>query len=150
METDAATSSPPAARSRSALADGGRVVLLAVALEIAMIALAVLWVAVYSHAIAPGLAAADYEAYAQRASPVVAILAGPVVFWLAGRIGARRGGGRGARIALVATLVCVTLDTSIALGAPGMSAPAWTLVGVAGVTKVLAAWLGGRRGRAGA
>lgn len=62
------------------------------AVEVAMIAAAFAWVAIYSYLIEPGHPAAFYEAYAQTASPYVALtLSIPFFFlmgrWMAARLG---------------------------------------------------------------
>src|SRR5688572_1026239 len=54
-------------------------------LEVVMIAAAVGWVAIYSHLLRPGEAFEHYQAYAGRASPVVALVVGLPLFFLVGR-----------------------------------------------------------------
>lgn len=52
-------------------------------LHVVMIALAIAWVALYSLAVAPGHERGFYEAYAQVSSPIVSVIAGGPVFYLA-------------------------------------------------------------------
>lgn len=69
-------------------------------LHIAMIALAIAWVAFYSYVVEPGHEAAFYEAHAQRSSPIVSLVAGGPIFYLvASWLARRRGSGRASWIA---------------------------------------------------
>lgn len=56
-----------------------------VCLEIVSVAAAFAWVALYSYVLAPGQTEAAYEAYARDASPIVALVVGPLVYFAAGR-----------------------------------------------------------------
>jgi hypothetical protein len=55
------------------------------AAEVVLVAAAFLWVAVYSHLIAPGQEMNAYRQYAQVASPWVSVIVGVPVFFLLGR-----------------------------------------------------------------
>lgn len=113
-----------------------------------MIALAFGWVAVYSHLLSPGHELAHYEAYAQRSSPIVAIVAGVPVFFAAGALCGRRGGARGAKLALRAAILYALLD--VVLVALFTQDPAfhWTVCAIGGATKLLSVVGGGRVGAA--
>jgi Na+-driven multidrug efflux pump len=130
-------------------ADAVRVVLGMIALEVVMIGLAVLWVAIYSHLLAPGLTADEYGEYAKHSSPMVALVAGPPVFYAAGLVAARRGGARAARLALASTISYVALDVLLVALLGEGRAFAWLVLGIAVPTKLVAVVLGGRHGRAG-
>lgn len=75
-----------------------RIVLLTLALEAVMIGLAYGWVAIYAYLIHPGETEAFYTAYAQVASPVVSLVAGPIVFGLAAYLLVRRRADRGREV----------------------------------------------------
>ena len=72
---------------------------------ITMVACAYLWVYLYSIFIHTTGDAAHYEAYAQVASPVVAVVTAPFVFYVMGRFMRRYGDG-----ALKAALTVVALN----------------------------------------
>src|ERR1700704_1323300 len=78
------------------------------------IACAFLWVALYSHAIAPGQGEAAYQAYAMRAVPWSAVIAGVPILFGAGWLLARRQGG-GWRAGLLAGGLYLAIDLAIVL-----------------------------------
>lgn len=60
----------------------GRAVFGTIIAEVAIIAAAFAWVAIYSYLINPGQPVSSYEAYAAVASPWVSIIAGIPIFYL--------------------------------------------------------------------
>ena len=113
--------------------------------EVAQIAAAFAWVALYSYLIHPGETAAYYQRYAQEAGPWVSLVAGTPIFYLVCRWIGSRGAARTAwptAMALFALFVVVDLALSLAAGAPssrlvGFLASSYLL-------KLLACHLGGR------
>ncbi len=109
--------------------------------EIAQIAAAFGWVAIYSYLINPGQLMAEYEAYAQVSAPWVSILAGAPIFYAASRWIAR---SRPTALALFA--IFLVIDGALLVG----MTETWTgasvvLIGLSFVTKLIACALGGRR-----
>jgi hypothetical protein len=105
------------------------------------IACAFLWVVLYSHLIAPGQGEAAYQAYAMRAVPWSAVIAGVPILFGAGWLLARWQGG-GWRTGLLAGLLYLAIDLAIVLAAGGLGAmPA--IVALSYATKLAAAMLGG-------
>ena len=89
-----------------------------------MIALAYGWVAIYSLWIEPGHDAAFYEDYAQRASPVIGVLASLPACWLAARwIRSRVGDASALPTALLAGALIVAMDllTIVAMATPAQA-----------------------------
>src|SRR6185295_5761137 len=80
------------------------------------IACAFLWVAIYSHLIAPGQGEAAYQAYAMRAVPWSAVIAGVPILLGAGWLLARWHGG-GWRTGLWAGAFYLAIDLAIILAA---------------------------------
>ncbi|MDQ0463091.1 hypothetical protein QO010_000839 [Caulobacter ginsengisoli] len=112
-------------------------VLGAVLAEVALIAAAILWVTLYSYVIRPGLTLADYQTYAEQASPWVSVIAGLPVFFLAGRW------ARGRETAIALFAIYLLADLAILLSA----SPPTTilLIGALGyLVKALGCWLGAR------
>jgi hypothetical protein len=123
-----------------------KLVLQSIAFAIAAMALnvacAFLWVAIYSHLIAPGQSEAAYEAYAMRATPWSAIIAGIPILFGAGWLLARWHGGGwrtgiGVAIAYAAMDFLILLAFNALLVMPG-------IVLLSDATKLAAAALGGR------
>jgi len=123
---------------------GGKVILRGIGLGVLALLLnvlvAFLWVFFYSVAVAPGHDGAFYQAYAQRVAPISAILAGLPILFAAGWLTAR---GSGAVLpALVPAATYILLDLVLnAIG--GLSPPLWSLA-LSYLTKIGAAWAGGR------
>jgi len=80
--------------------------------EALMIACAFAWVFVYSVLIHPGGDDAHYQAYAQVASPVVAVVMAGPIFWAMGRV-MRRFGTLALRLAIAVVVVNLLADGSI-------------------------------------
>lgn len=110
--------------------------------EVALIAAAFGWVAVYSYVINPGQPFATYQAHAQASGTWVSILAGAPIFYAASRWIAR---SQPTALALFAIFAVV--DGALLVG----MTVSWTgfpfvLVGLSYVTKLPACALGGRHG----
>ena len=132
--------------TRKAAADAAWGILAALLLHIAMIALAVAWVALYSYALDPGHDRAFYEAYAGRSSPIVSLLAGGPVFYLAAALLTRRRGSAAA--AWIAAALYLVTDLAV-LAAVGAFATAVALPFLGGaVLKLAGTALGAMRAKA--
>ena len=110
--------------------------------EIAQIAAAFGWVAVYSYLINPGQPMAAYEAHAQASGPWVSLLAGAPIFYAASRWIAKS-----PPTALALCAIFFVIDASLLVG----MMESWTdapivLIGLSYLTKLVACALGGRRG----
>jgi hypothetical protein len=116
------------------------------ALEAVLFGLAFAWVAFYSYAIDPGHEAAFYQDYAQRVSPLVAVIISAPVFGAFGVLAARRGGRPGAQFALTTTIVFLVLDLAVLVLVPERPAGIWPIWITAAVLKFSAVVLGGRHG----
>ena len=116
------------------------------ALEVVLVGLAFGWVAVYSYAIDPGHEAAFYQDYAQRVSPLVAVIISAPVFGAFGLLAARRGGRPGARFALTTTIVFLVLDFALVALVPERPDGIWLIWITAATLKLSAVVLGGRYG----
>ena len=108
--------------------------------EIAQIAAAFGWVAVYSHVINPGQPFAAYQAHAQASGPWVSILAGAPIFYAASRWIARS-----QATALALFVIFLVIDGGLMLS----MTDTWTggavaLIGLSYLTKAVACALGGR------
>jgi hypothetical protein len=103
------------------------------------VAVAFLWVAVYSLLIAPGQDQAVYEAYAMRAAPWSSVIAGMPILFGAGWLLARWHGG-GWATGVWAAMAYILLDVIILAAAGGTFSP---IVALSAVTKLGAAALGG-------
>jgi hypothetical protein len=110
--------------------------------EIAQIAAAFGWVAVYSYFINPGQPMATYEAHAQVSGPWVSLLAGAPIFYAASRWIAR---SRPTALALFAIFFVVDGALLVGMMESWTGAPV-VLIGLAYLTKLCACALGGRPG----
>ena len=113
----------------------------AVAAMASNIACAFLWVAIYSHLIAPGQSEAAYQAYAERAVPWSAVIAGVPILLGAGWLLARWHGG-GWRTGLLAGILYMAIDLAILLAAGALGAMPG-IVALSHVTKLAASAFGG-------
>lgn len=104
------------------------------------IACSVLVVWVYSAFLAPGRPMTDYQAFAQASAPVVSVIAGPLVTYLAIRLLVRKSQGREALLlAAFAMGLYALLDLSVLV----MSRPSpgvWGLAALSLSLRVAAAW----------
>ena len=109
--------------------------------EIAQIAAAFGWVAIYSYLINPGQPMATYQAYAQASGPWVSILAGVPIFYAASRWIAKT---RPTALALFA--IFAVIDGALLVGmTERWTGAAFVLTGLSYLTKLGACALGGRR-----
>lgn len=110
------------------------------AAEILLVAAAFLWVAIYSHLIAPGQAVSAYQQHAQVASPWVSVVVGVPLFY---------GLGRWLRLRRAAAWLFglyVAFDLVLLASVPTAGPTPWVLVAVSWATK-LASLLAGARER---
>ena len=121
----------------------GWVVGTAVGLEVAMIVLAVAWVAIYSYLIHPGEEPAYYQNYAQKSSPVVSVVLGMPLWYLAFRWVGRKAGTRAVAMSVWAWFILVLIEFPLYLMSE-LTAYEWMMVSISLSTKLLAAYLGGR------
>jgi hypothetical protein len=105
------------------------------------VACAFLWVAIYSHLIAPGQGEAAYQAYAMRAVPWSAVIAGIPILFVAGWLLARWHGG-GWRTGLWAGVFYLAIDLAILI-ALGIVTSMLGIVALSYATKLIAATSGG-------
>jgi hypothetical protein len=112
-----------------------------VAAMIVNIACAFLWVAIYSHLIAPGQGEAAYQAYAMRAVPWSAVIAGVPILLVAGWLLARWHGG-GWRTGICADLFYLLIDIVLVV-ATGTLGAMLGIVALSHATKLAAAAAGG-------
>jgi hypothetical protein len=110
--------------------------------EIAQIAAAFGWVAIYSYVIDPGQPMATYQAHALASGPWVSILAGAPIFYAASRWIAR---SRPTALALFA--IFLAIDGALLVGmVESWSTVPFVLSGLSYLTKLCACALGGRPG----
>ncbi len=113
------------------------------ATEIIMVACAFLWVFIYSALINTGGDQASYEAYAQTASPVVAVVVAGPVFFLMGRYFLRLGPrARTVAIAVVIANLAVDFPVVILMAEDLGYNVIMALLSAAG--KIIGAWYGTR------
>ena len=113
--------------------------------EVAQIAAAFAWVALYSYLVHPGETAAYYQRYAEASGPWVSIVAGTPIFYLVCRWIGSRDPARAWPTAMALFGLFVLLDLPLALLA---GAPSPQLVGFLAASyllKLLACHLAGRR-----
>jgi hypothetical protein len=121
----------------------GRVIATAVGLEVATVASAIAWVAIYSYLIHPGEDPAYYQDYAQVSSPVVAVVLGGPYWFFGCRWIARKAGSRAVAMSLAAWLVVLLIDLPFMfLGEP--TAFVWVMFTIAHSLTLAGAFLGGR------
>ena len=108
--------------------------------EIAQIAAAFGWVAIYSYLINPGQPIATYQAHAQASGPWVSILAGAPIFYAASRWIAR---SQPTALALFA--IFFVIDGALLVGmTERWTGAAVVMIGLSFLTKLGACALGGR------
>ena len=118
----------------------GRACAGALVAEIAQIAAAFGWVAIYSYLINPGQPMATYEAHAQASGPWVSILAGAPIFYAASRWIAK---SQPTALALFA--IFFVIDGALLIGmTERWTVAALVLTGLSFLTKLCACALGGR------
>ncbi|MBX9600387.1 MAG: hypothetical protein K2X35_05265 [Bryobacteraceae bacterium] len=120
----------------------GRAFAGALAAEIAQIAAAFVWVAIYSYLINPGQPLAAYEAHAQASGPWVSVLAGAPIFYAASRWIAK---SLPTALALFAIFFVIDGALLVSMTESWTGAPV-VLIGLSYLTKLGACALGGRHG----
>ena len=110
--------------------------------EIAQIAAAFGWVAVYSYIIDPGQPFETYQTHAQASGPWVSILAGAPIFYATSRWIAR---SQPTALALFAIFAVIDGALLVAMTESWTGVP-FVLVGLSYFTKLFACALGGRHG----
>jgi hypothetical protein len=121
----------------------GWVALTVVALEIALVLSAFAWVAIYSYLIDPGHDLPYYRRYAEFASPLVSVAVGIPYFFFACRWVGRKAGTRAVAMSLWIWSILFTIDVLLILVA-GPNAYIGAMVAISQVTKLLAAYFGGK------
>lgn len=117
----------------------GRILLAVLAAEALMIAAAFAWVAFYSYVMDTGHPSAYYQEYAQRASPMVALVLGLPAFYFV----CRKIAGRGIGKAMAVFAVYSALEIPMLAGSDLSLLPAWFLPANF-ATKLLGCYLGGK------
>jgi len=120
----------------------GRASVGALIAEIAQIAAAFLWVAIYAYLINPGQPDATYQAHAQASGTWVSIFAGAPIFYAASRWIAR---SRPTALALYIIFAAVDGALLVVMMESWTGTP-FVLVGVSYLTKLGACALGGKHG----
>ena len=113
--------------------------------QIALIALSIITVAVYSYTVHTGESQAFYNAFAQRSGPWVSLIAGGPVFFLIARWIRRRAPAAAFETAMAMAGLYLAIEIAVLILWPGdSSATLATLPFVIGgfVLKVTGAWLG--------
>jgi hypothetical protein len=115
----------------------------AVLAEIAQVAAAFLWVAIYSYLINPGQPMAVYRQHAQDSGPWVSAIAGFLIFYLVSRWIARS-----VPTAMALFVVFLLMDGALFIFA-GVHMSAWliAMAGASYATKLVACYMGGRHGQ---
>lgn len=108
------------------------------AAEVLLIASAFLWVAIYSHLIAPGLGMSAYHRHAQAASPWVSVIVGVPLFYFLGRWLKSR------RDAAVLFGLYLAFDIALLAGFPNPGPIPWAMVGASWATKLASLQAGAR------
>ena len=121
----------------------GWVALTVVLLEIALILSAFAWVAIYSYLIDPGHDPAYYQNHAQFASPIVSVVVGMPYLFFACRWVGRKAGTRAVATCLSVWFILFIIDVLL-LSLGGATAYIWGMAAISHVTKMLAAYFGGK------
>ena len=121
----------------------GWVALTVVGLEIALVLSAVAWVAIYSYLINPGHDLPYYQNHAQVASPIVSVAVGIPYLFLACRWVGRKAGTRAVATSLCVWFILFIIDVLLIL-VGGLNAYIGVMMALSHVTKMLAAYFGGK------
>lgn len=122
----------------------GWVALTVVGLEIALVLSAFAWVAIYAYLINPGHDSPYYEKYAEFASPIVSVAVGIPYFFFACRWVGRKAGTRAVAASLSVYLIIFIIDVVLISVVGGLDAYMAAIVALSHVTKLLAAYFGGK------
>lgn len=121
----------------------GRAVFGTIVAEIAIVAAAFAWVAVYSYLINPGQPMATYEAYAVVASPWVSVIAGIPVFYLVSYFIART-----STTALVLYALFLLIDLSLLWLVDTQATLPLLQIVLSHISKLAASYVGGQQAEA--
>ena len=139
VEADIQTSGPSPAMGRQiGFGVGGFLVT-----EIVMVACAFLWVFIYSTLINTGGDQAFYEAYAQVASPVVAVIVAGPIFFAMGRVFTSLG-DRARTIAMVVVVANLAVDFPLVIFSADELGYSLTMSVFSAAGKIIGAWVGSR------
>ena len=122
----------------------GWVALTVVGLEIALVLSAFAWVAIYSYLIDPGHDSPYYQKYAEFASPIVSVVVGIPYFFFACRWVGRKAGTRAVATSLWVWFTVFIIDVLLISFVGGLNAYMGAIVVLSHVTKMLAAYFGGK------
>ena len=122
----------------------GWVILTVVGLEIALVLSAFAWVAIYSYLINSGHDSPYYQKHAEFASPIVSVAVGIPYFFFACRWVGRKAGTRAIATSLWVWFIVFIIDVLLILVVGGLSAYMAAIVAISHVTKMLAAYFGGK------
>jgi len=112
--------------------------------EVAQIAAAFVWVALYSYLVHPGETPAFYQSYARVSGPWVSLLAGTPIFYLTCRWIGSRVPARAWPTAMALFGLFVVLDLPLVFAAGTPSPRTFGFVAASYLLKLLACHLGGR------
>ena len=136
-------SQQPVSRAQGDHIRWGWVAFTVVGLEIALVLSAVAWVAIYSYLINPGHDLVYYQNHAQFASPIVSVVVGMPYLFFACRWVGRKAGTRAVAMCLWVWFILFIIDVLLVL-LGGATAYIWAMVAISHVTKMLAAYFGGK------
>jgi len=119
------------------------VALTVVGLEIALVLSAVAWVAIYSYLINSGQDLVYYQNHAQFASPIVSVVVGMPYLFFACRWVGRKAGTRAVATCFCVWFILFVIDVLLLLLGGG-TAYIWAMMAISHVTKLLAAYIGGK------
>jgi hypothetical protein len=122
----------------------GWVAMTVVGLEIALVSSAFAWVAIYSYLINPGHDSPYYQRHAEFASPLVSVAVGIPYFFFACRWVGRKAGTRAVATSLWVWLIILIIDVLLVILVAGLNASDAAIVALSHVTKILAAYFGGK------
>ena len=126
----------------------GWVALTVLVLEFALVLSAFVWVAIYSYLINPGHDLPYYQKHAEFASPIVSVAVGIPYMFFACRWVGRKAGTRGIVTSLWVWFILFIIDVLLILVAVisvgGLDAYGAAMVAISHVTKILAAYFGGK------
>lgn len=133
----------PMSRAQGDHLPWGWVALTVVGLEIALVLSAVAWVAIYSYLINPGHDLVYYQNHAEFASAIVSVVVGMPYLFFACRWVGRKAGTRAVAMGLWIWFILFIVDVLL-LSIGGATAYIWAMASISHVTKMLAAYFGGK------
>ena len=103
------------------------------------------WVLLYAFVVAPGHEPAFYQAYAARVAPLAGIVLGLAAFALAGHLAVRHRAYT-LFLTLIPAATFILIDIVLLAAFQRSAFAAWPLLILSWLTKLFAAWVGGRFG----